>query len=212
MDGATIVTKFQNMVDDVLDEDFTYQLMNDAKNEIEAERLWAQLKSSQNYTVPSGYDYDTALGSLPTDFAIDDKIVEDDGYTRYDKVAFGDLYEQKTQAYGYYLDMANNNLHLTGENHAAKTIVLYYGQFSDDITSTTEWVFPSRFHMILPLKMAKLYYPSDAGEKARAWDDRWDDEYNRISKLMFLWDDSLKARNFRGRSRVNQDNPKGLNL
>ena len=196
------------MIDDVLDSDFTYQLMNDAKDEIETMQDWAILKTYDDYTVSSGYSYTSALDSLPSDFGQDIRVIETTGYTEYEKVAFDDLQLQQNISFGYFLDLENDNLHLTGSNHTAKTVRFYYTKTSTDIAAATEWVFPSRFHSIIALKMAELYFATDAGEKSRSWDDRWAMQFERQLNRMYAWNDRLLSRNIR--TRGVKDNPKGI--
>jgi hypothetical protein len=210
MTGATIITKFNNMIDDVLDSDFAYQLLNDAKNEVEAMRLWEQLKKETTYTVSSGYSYTSALTALPTRFANDILLTEATNFSPYNKYSFEDLYAKKNAPYGYFIDLASGNLHLTGENHVATTVYFYYTQYSADLSSSSSWAFPERFHFILPLKMAELYYAVNAGEKGRSWDDRWSNQYERILNDMFAWDDNLKTRNRRPRNHSGGTNPKAV--
>lgn len=191
MNGATIITKFTNMVDDVLDSDFAYQLLNDAKDEIEGMRTWVQLHRDQQYTVASGYAYTSALGTLPTRFALPITMIQEDGTLPYHKIDFTDFAQKKNNPTGYFLDLGNGNVHLSGSSHSAKTMHFFHTVYSADITSSTSWTFPDRFHQIIPLKMAELYYPSDAGERGRSWDDKWATQYRTIMQRMELWDDQL---------------------
>ena len=210
MTGAQIVTKFENMVDDVLDTDFVYQLLNDAKDEIESSQIWLQLLKETSYVVASGYSFTSALGALPTRFALDVRVIEDNSNVEYEKVGFDDRVQKENNPLGYFIDLANGNFYLTGSNHAAATLYLYYTDYSADITSATSWVFPSRFHFIIPLKMAELYYAADAGEKGRAWDDRWSAQYERILGRMMSWNDSLKVRNRQSYRSQPSSTPKSL--
>jgi hypothetical protein len=182
------------MVDDELDSDYEYQLLNDAKNEVEAMQVWEQLKSEQSYSAPQGLSYTTALGTLPTRFALPLRMMEDTSYVDYDKVDFEDRYSKVNAPYGYFIDLANNNIYLAGQNHNAKTMYFYYTKYSADIAAGTSWAFPDRFHSILPLKMAEIYYAADAGEKARAWDDRWSAQFERELGRMTVWNDQLKLK------------------
>jgi len=193
--ASALITKFQNSVDDSLDSDYMYQLLNDAKDEVEAMNAWEQLKKSTTYSVASGYSYTSALGALPTRFIQDIRMVEDDSDLDYYKVPLDDRSAQRYDTLGYFLDLANGNVHLTGENHQAKTMYLYYIGGSADLTASDEWAFPARFHSILVYKMAEIYYSADAGEKGRAWDDRWSAQFERELNRMYAWNDSLKMRN-----------------
>lgn len=207
-----MATKFENMVDDVLDTDFVYQLMNDAMNEVETMEVWAQLTKEQTYSVTSGYSFTSALGTIPTRFLLDIKMVEDDGNIPYEKVDFSDRINKKNNPLGFFIDLNAGNIHLSGENHSAKTMYFYYTEYSADLiaTGSTNWGFPDWCHSIIPLKMAELYYAADAGEKGRAWDDRWSAQYERMLARMETWNDSIKIRNRRSYSRTPNSTPKSL--
>ncbi len=211
MTGVEIITKFENMVQDSLDSDFAYQLLNDAKDEVEAMQAWFILTKETSFSISSGYSFSSAAGSLPTRFALDISV-SDGSNLPYAKVDFTDRYSKENASYGYFIDLANDNFHLAGSNHSAKTIYLYYTDYSADITSTGTWSFPDRFHSILPLKMAELYYPADAGERSRSWDDRWAIQYERALARMYAWNDQLKVNNRRSRRLGTGDNPRGLNV
>jgi len=210
--GLTIITKFENMVQDTIDSDFAYQLLNDAKDEVESSLEWEQLKKETSYSVSSGYSFTSTIGTLPTRFAMPVRMVEDTSYVDYAKVDFDDRYARANHPLGYFIDLAGGNIYLSGSNHNAKTMYFYYTEYSADITSGSEWSFPSRFHSILPLKMAELYYASDAGEKSRSWDDRWSAQYERELNRMMSWNDKLKMVNRSPRRRADYNNPKGVNL
>jgi len=211
MTSTQMITKFENMVDDVLDTDFVYQLVNDAMNEVETLEIWEILKKETTYSVSAGYSFSSALGTLPTRFLHDVLMVEDNGNIPYDKVDFTDRINKKNNPLGYFMDLNSNNIHLSGENHSAKTMYFYYTEFSDDLTpGDPDWVFPDWCHSIIPLKMAELYYAADAGEKSRSWDDRWSNQYERMLGRMETWNDTLKLRNKRSNSRSPITTPKSL--
>jgi len=200
MTASEIVENFRQGVDDQLDETYEYQLLNEAKDEVEAEVIWLQLLKEQEYTVTSGLSFGTALGTLPTRFALDSRMTEDEGNFDYEKVLFDDRNGKKNTSTGYFIDLNAGNIHLAGSNHSAKSMFFYYTEYSADLTATDTWSFPARFHAIIALKMKQLYYPSDAGEKGRSWDDRWNIQYDKRLAQMELWNDSLKLRNRRPRS------------
>ena len=206
--GAEMVTKFQKMVEDSLDSTFVYELLNDAKNEVEALSEWEILKDEETYTVANGASYLTAIGTLPTRFALPLRMTESSSFVDYNKVDFEDRYAKVNQPFGYFIDLANNNIFLTGTNSNAKTMYFYSTTYSADITSATTWVFPSRFHSVIPLKMAELYYAADSGEKARAWDDRWSAQFERNLARMQFWNDALKNANRRPRNNSRSYSPK----
>jgi hypothetical protein len=210
MTGLEIITKFENMVDDTLDSEFAYQLLNDAKDEVESMQDWEVLKKETTYSVTGSYSYTSALGSLPTRFNLPLKMVESSSNIDYHKVNFEDLFAKTNDAFGYFIDYAEDNIHLCGENHGAKTMYLYYTTYSADLEAASEWVFPSRFHSIIPLKMAELYYAADSGEHSRSWDEKWAVQFERQLNRMRTWDNRLKSKTKRPRSYG--VNPKGVNL
>jgi hypothetical protein len=209
MTASEIITKFRNMVDDQLDADYELQLVNDAKDEVEAMKDWEVLIKEQSYTITAGQSYADSQ-SLPTRFIQDLRVIENDDL-EYTKISFQDRYQKINSTNAYFLDMANNKIGFAGLNLPALTMYLYYTQGSVDMGLSDSWTpFPERFHKIIPYQMAKIYYASDAGEKGRAWDDRWDAYYQTCLSQMTQWDDRLKTKNRRVRQSLNREN--GLNM
>lgn len=210
MTGAELITRFQNMVDDALDTDYMYQLLNDAKDEVEGYIAWEQLKRETTYTVSGGYSYTSTIGNLPTRFALPVRMVEDTSFMEYQKIDFDDRPNKALNSYGYFIDLAGGTISLSGTNHSAKTMYFYYTSYSADITSSTSWTFPDRFHSIIALKMAELYYLSDAGERGRSWDDKWSNQYERALAGMVTWNDKLKMANRHSTNRNRVRSPKAV--
>jgi len=198
--ASEMITKFQNMVEDELDSDFEYQLLNDAMNEIESSRPWEMLKKKTSFTGTST--------TLPTRFLQDVSLVESGSTTTYFKIPFEQQDIYTSGGFQFYIDLANDTLHLT-DTTVSRTMNLYYTQYSADLTASDTWVFPAWAHKIIPLVMAKLYYAADAGEKARAWDDRWTLYQNQMMDRLETWDDRLKSGS--RRQRGVPYNPKGIN-
>jgi len=190
MTGQQIINKFHNYVSDELDSDFELQLVNDAKNAIESElmlEITKKLNSSGSTT--AGQTYTTAR-SLPADFYL--PLVIYVGTTPYYPVPF----ERQQEYYGvsgyYWIDMANSNYYLSGTQGAANTIYFYYQYATTDLTVSTSPVYPTRFHSIIPLEMARIYWQIDQGEKNRAWTLEYQADYTRWKRLMQDWDARLK--------------------
>jgi len=206
MTGTEIITKFENLVDDELDGDLALQLVNDAIHEIEDLRDWEILKRVHTFTCGTGLNPETAL---PTRFAFDISL-HDNSNVPYDKVNRGDAYQVANRSNGYYLDLEDEKLGLTGTIAGAQLMSFAHTVYSADLSLSTEWGFPERFHGVIPYKMAEIYYAIDAGEKSRAWDDRWAVRIDDVINRMEIWDDRLKAKNYNNQS--NFDNPKGIDL
>lgn len=211
--GAEIITKFTNEVEDELDTGYMYQLLNDAKDEIESLLVWEWLKKEHTFTRNSGDTIDTTY-ALPTPtggtFYIPISVF-DTSYLEYNLIPIEQKMLYFNANYSFYIDYQAQVMHFTGICGGTTTMHLFYQMFSDDITSTTSWAFPSKFHSILPLKMAQMYYAADGGEKSMAWDDRWGKYYEDKLGQMVLWDSQLKLR-ARGKTRYSQYNPKGINF
>lgn len=207
MTGTELIAKVESMVDDVLDSDYALQIVNDAKDEIEGMAAWEQLKREQSYSVSAGASYLAAIGVLPTRFALPLSMTEGGSYVPYRKYDFEDRQARENASFGYLIDLAAANVYLTGTNSAAKTMYFYHTQYSADLTVSTEWSFPERFHALLAYKAAEIYYASDAGEKARSWDDRWSSQYERGLGRMMAWNDQLKLAD-RAVRRIGNPSPK----
>lgn len=195
MTGTELVAKLTSMVDDGLDADYALQVINDAKDEVEGMAVWEQLKRRQSYSVSAGASHAAPIGDLPTRFALPVRMAEGGSVAEYDKYDFEDQYARENAAFGYFIDLAGNDVYLTGTNHASKTMHFFYTEYSADIAASTEWPFPERFHSLLAYKAAEIYYASDAGEKARAWDDRWSAQFERGLNRALAWNDKLKLAN-----------------
>jgi hypothetical protein len=208
MTATQIIAKFRNEVDDQLDSEYELQLVNDAKDEIEAERDWEMLKNEQSYSIAAGSSYANTQ-ALPTRFANDLRVVEGNSL-EYRKISFEDRLQKVNGSSAYFLDMAAGTIGFAGSNLAAVTVYLLYTKYSADLTSGDSWAFPARFHKILAYRMAKLFYAADAGEKQRAWDDRWDAYEKECLASMELWDDRLKLRNRQASRTSNRENSVNL--
>lgn len=207
MTGTEAITKFQNMVDDVIGTDFALELLNDAKDEVEASRTWEVLKAQSSISVTNGSPYTTTY-NLPSDFTYPLSLY-DSGYLEYGQIAYEDQRLRRDQPYAFIVN-GISTLQIMGTRNLSETFTLFYQKFSVDIASGTSWSnFPARWHKILPLKMAEIYYASDSGEKGRSWDDRWSNQFQRILSRMIQWDTKLTMKARRG-SRGSTYNPRAI--
>lgn len=199
MTDSEIITQFRELVDDTLDETLEIQLANNAKNKIEREMKLEILKAldSSNSTT-AGQTYTTAE-PLPAAFRglATDRIYV--GTTPYFPVPFDRSVEYRESGGNrFYLDMANNNLHLCGIQASAQTITIPYLKKTTDITAasvtaeTTTVLWPTEFHSLIPFEMVKLFDQIERGEKARSWKQEWEFEYNQLKNAMRDWDHDLK--------------------
>lgn len=190
MNGSELIVKFENYISDSLDADFTLQLVNDAKNAIETElQLEITKKLDTSGSTVAGQTSAIARG-LPADFFLPLSIYI--GTEEVTPISFERQQFHKDEGARYWLDLANEQYRLTGTQGSAQTIYFFYQYETPDITLATSPIWPSRFHSLIPLEMAKQYWMIDAGEKNRSWDDRYATEYERRKRLMIDWDAKLK--------------------
>lgn len=190
MTGQQLIDKFHNYVSDKLDSDFELQLVNDAKNAIETElQLEITKKLNSSGSTSAGQTYTTSR-ALPSDFLLPLTIYV--GTEPYTPVPFEHQQFYRDGAGRYWIDLANDVYYLSGAQGSAQTIYFYYQRETDDLTTSTSPIWPTRFHSLIPLEMARIYWQIDQGEKNRAWTLEYQAEYVRWKRLMQDWDHKLK--------------------
>lgn len=190
MIGSAIITKFETLLGDSLDPDFTLQLINDAKNSIETElelEITKKLNSSGSTT--AGQTYTTAR-SLPSDFFLPMTIRV--GTQRIYPIPFESQIDFRDINGYYWIDLVNSNYYLTGTQGSAQTISFFYQYATTDLLTTTAPVWPARFHSLIPYEMARKYFAIDAGEKSRSWLPEMQLFYNELKNQMIQWNHKLK--------------------
>lgn len=172
MTGQQIINRFHNHVSDALDTDYELELANDAMHEIEEDVQPEGLKKvSTVASTTAGQTYTTAI-ALPADFFYPCNEIYV-GTQPYTQVPFERAVEFRDVPNRFYIDHANASYLLTGTQASVQTISFPYYYATPDITLSTSPVWPTRFHSLIPMKMAQIYFAIDQGEKERAWDDRW---------------------------------------
>lgn len=211
MTASQMITKFRVMVDDRLDSTYELQLVNDAINEIEAMRDWEILKKTYNFTVNSGDTFET-LYTLPVRFMSPLALFLDTSYIPYQQVSMEDTRMLKDATYAFVINYADNALQILGGQSQTQQAYLIYTQGTEELDDSDTWVFPVRFHQIVPYKMAQIYYATNGGEKARSWDDRWKLYYDQTLNQMLTWDSNMKLRARKGATRFGVWNPRAINF
>lgn len=145
---------------DIGDTEF-YIMLNVAKTRLEEERNWKVLEvTDTSQSVSSGDTFLTAK-TLPTDFAQDIGSFLTNANNQpvnYHPIPFRERYQRKDEPNGYWIDVATNTFGLTGKASSGfTTINLVYRKTSAGITSTSSWVFPSRFHPVLGFMVAVMF-------------------------------------------------------
>lgn len=192
MTGADIKEFSENVLDGLtIDTDFYYQLLNVAKTNLEAQRVWQYLKKSYN---PGAASLSAVDLSVLGDFAEDYKVMVGTNF-EYLPIPFDEKYAYAQSSGKYYIDWANLQLYLLGTNVPSGQLYIFYKRFTPDITANTSPVFPERFHALLGYYVAAYY---QAGVDS-------DDVFSRMSptnraaaleleRAMKNWDSSIAMR------------------
>jgi len=192
MTGQDILDKFGNLADQQdWDTDFAVEVMNDAMHEIEEEVKPEGLKKID--TTQSTFIGQTYTNSipLPSDFFLPNGFIYV-GTDRYKQIRLERAVDYQDISGFFFVDTANAVYYLTGTIQTASVISFPYFYSTPDITLTTAPVWPERFHSLIPLKMAQMYFATDAGDKNRAWDDRWQAYYESRLARFKDYDATLK--------------------
>ena len=211
MTGNEIIAFFNKLIDDSIDDDFALDLANNSKDQREAEMSLKILeaKNSDKKTTVGG-TYETEI-DLADDFSVDKRIMVDTREVV--PVPFDDQIRYKDDGSKYFIDYGSGKLHLCGTITEVKTIHQLYIKFSPALTTSTEPLWPDRFHRIIPFDMADLYFAGlDTDAINRAMAPRQAQQAEMLRRGMLLWDSKLKIRSINGSvsSRRGRDLPSNV--
>jgi len=176
---------------------FFYQLLNVAKEKIENEREWRILETEDSSKSFSPGDTFETTKALPSDFASDIKLFLVDASNNrvnYSPIPYSERHSYKGVAGRYAIDYVNNVFIITGSVSRAYTAYLIYKKFSDDIASSSSWVFPARFHPILGFLVAEMYKAGvdwDSVNVQQALQNRKD--ASMLYESMLDWDTRIRT-------------------
>lgn len=197
MTNQEILTQFESLVGDTLDQTLEIQLANNAKNKLEAEYQLEILKvvdTSQSSTVGGTYLTAYALPSSPAMLMPCDTIYV--GTTPRRQIPFEQRVLYKESPNHFYIDWRNGNYYLTGTVASSETITFPYLYATTDISvanlNSTSVVWPARFHSLISYEMAFLWFAIDQGEKSRSFSPEWKLIYNELKSAFIAWDQKLK--------------------
>mgnify|MGYP001572631407 CR=1 FL=1 len=196
MKGDKILEFFRNIVDDQPDSDLEIDLLNTSKDVVEGFRDWEILKKvNTSNSTSSGSTYLTAI-ALPSDFMTPRQIyVGDDG--PYIGVPFEHRIKYKGRTRTFYIDYANNNLHLSGSHGSGKTISIFYTYKTTDWNvgnlTTLEPVWLSKYHKLIAFMMSEIHGGAIDVDQIQAAQNPFRDKHARLLwDAMISWDDRLK--------------------
>jgi len=199
MNGSQLITMFNNLVEDSLDETLAYQLLNNAKNKLESERPWEMLKKKDTSLTATAANTYTTEYSLPTDFYEMDSVFVDT--TQYASLNFEQQIDFKDTGNYYFIDHRTNKLHLCGTLGSSKSVYLFYLYATDDVKSDTSPIWPARFHPLIAFEMAILFTEGiDADEASKIMSPGFLRAYADLKNQMIGWDARLKYTAMNGRT------------
>lgn len=210
MDTLTFLdlyTQFDQLVgEDGYDKTHSYQLMTQAKNLIEDELKLKILESVDVSKTANVGDTYLTMKALPVDYRNTIKISV--GALPYISIPFRLREQMANMPRRFYVDQKNKQFALTGKVASSQTINHFYQCTTGEITETIEGnltstiiLWPTRFHPILPYKMAQIYQANiDADFMAFRMSPGQAEQYEAIKDSLIAWDHDIKLQdmNFQG--------------
>lgn len=195
MTGQDLYDFFSTLVDDSdLDIDNFLVLVNVAKDRREDVRPWQYLKKLDSSKTASVGDTYLTAKALPTDWRYDYKLYIGTEIEA-KPVPFEQQHIFKNSPNYYFVDVASGNYYLTGSQNSSKTIYNFYIKTTADITASTSWSAPSRFHPLLAFDVAGFFMNGiDADDIYRGMAPEQKAAALLLDHSMIAWDTSLKMR------------------
>lgn len=195
MTGLELKTFTEGLIDDTIEDTLFYQLLNVAKDNVEGSKDWMYLKKEDSSSTSNSGDTYLTMQNLASDFRKVLKVFVGTDSWEHFGVPFEERIKYKDSQGKFYLDIANSQYAIIGAPASSKTIYMYYIYQTDDITSTTSPVFPSRFHPILGYMVAGYY---TAGVDADDIYARMSPEHKLAASMLLdrmqRWDDDLQIK------------------
>lgn len=191
-----ILSQFEELIADSLDQVTELFILNEVKDTLETDRAWAKLKRLNKSNTSNPGDTFQTQHTLPDDFGMPSQrgIYVGTDLIPYKQIPFEAQIDFQAITYAYFVDLYSSTFSLCGSVSKQGTINFFYQATSPALDLVTNggfpWIFPARFHPILPYLMAIKYFAIDQGDKAKAWDDRWVGWAREIREGMNSWDDS----------------------
>jgi hypothetical protein len=194
MTNAVIFSTFEAFIHETLDRSIEVSLAEQARIELETE-LKLQISKKLDTANTS-----TVGGTYLTPYAMQSDVLVPAGeriyvgLDPYIAIPFEDRVLYKDTNGFWYFDQANNNFYLCGSQTLAQTITFPYITAGTSIADNTNTVlkWPADFHILVPMRMAQLWYAIDAGDKARSYAPEWLAFYKQTKNNLIDWDAQWK--------------------
>lgn len=200
MTGAELKTLTTSLLgDQEMDDTLFYTLLNLFKSHIEGMRPWRILLTEDGtQTVSPGNTY-TTMKTIPAGFIQYDsrkpiRLLSASGaFKDLKPSSFSDRRINQNKDGLFYPDYRNSQFGIIGTIDQTYTVYQYFIKSSDDITSSTSWTFPARYHPLL------AYFVSAAQKGGIDYDDifaRMAPENRATAELLLNnlenWDNNLQ--------------------
>lgn len=198
MTNQEIITAFEGIVSDSLDETLAYQILNMADANIRSMRFWRMLITEDSSKTRSSGETYTSMKAFPSDFHRAKRMDIGTQMPSLKQVMFEQRHRMKDAAGFYYMDHKNSQYGITNGTWAG-TIYLFYqykpgtlvkeNAGAGDILSP---IFPEDYHMIYPFKMAEIFSSGiDADTTSLQLTPQQDKVYRETLAAMENWDNDL---------------------
>jgi hypothetical protein len=193
MTGSALKTFVDSLTNDSVGETWFYNALNLAKDSIEGERDWEFVKKlDTTKTHPAGTT-STATYALPTDFGRPLRVSVGTDSTYRSLVGLENSRVLRDESGAYFIDWAGETYSFTGTEGTGGTVYMLYARATPDISSSTEPVWPDRFHRILGYDVAKQWFYQNAGEREFNWSTEMASEAQALKNAMIVWDERIKT-------------------
>lgn len=198
---AYLRTQLENLTDDQYDVDFEYQLLTQAKNDLENKLRLAILQDmDQTQTANVGDTYQT-LKSLPATCRFVTKVMV--GSIQYFPIRYDQLVTHQNVARRFYIDhkkmvQGAACLGLTGKVGSSQAITVFFQASTPALTQANEntvgvILWPDEFQPIIPYHVGRILQGNvDADETNFRMSAGQELEYQNLMDGLIAWDQDLK--------------------
>jgi len=197
--GAELKEFTTSLLDgDVMDDTPFYIMLNMVKTIVESIRPWRKLLTIDTSQTFGPGDTYTTIKSLPAGFIMFDQydpmvLIAGDQVVKPEGITIAEREIKKNEGPYFYTDLKNDGFGIIHNPSTTFTVQLAFIEESDEITDSTSWAFPARFHPLL------AYMVSGMQKGGVDYDDifaRMAPENRAQAQVlvdaMEMWDDALQ--------------------
>ncbi|MDC1191103.1 hypothetical protein N8148_02770 [Gammaproteobacteria bacterium] len=200
--ASAIIEKFELNIDDqsTMSSQESLDLLNKVYHEVLDYRPWEWLKKEGTDTVASNQI------SAPADFKyFHENHIDADGnnmvvvfvgtdYDPYEVIPFTERRNHRDSGHYCYYDARQDIIVFTDSSAEGKVVEFDYIYQPDDLITSTEPVFPTRFHDVIYFGMAVDFGPIDNTPKSRSYAEEFQVKFDRLLEDMSYENSKLYGR------------------